>query len=498
MEKYQSLKSMILLALLGINLELSSQRLQILSPTQLQGKFTGKILQFNIRSDQMDQSKQAMLTSAISHTATLLQEYAYINQLNNLKQIGRLYYDADNHYGCKEFSHQDFQVDYDGDITPFYIVERGGGCSFVTKVRNLENIEVSVVIIVNDSDKEVEDIVLSDDGTGGGIRIPSMIITKTDGKKLIDFVKRASQTELDQLALMAEFMMEKPDNRVEYDLWFTSSNDRALDFITDFQQYDQKFGDKVLFTPHYVFWKCPYCEKKYLDNDCYANGKYCAVDPQVNMTGREIIQEDLRQKCIYDKVYGSNKNRFMWWTYIKYVHYNCYSTINADCSKNAHQKLGLDFQETQKCVADSFSDSNWDLSTTTNKVIDSEIDYWKQYGSGIFPSIVINNRTYRGQIESLAVFNAICAGFEIAPNYCQSTLGSYTPDFLDKGDGIKGSVIVLIVLALIFINFVIVYCYRRHAKRELQQNMQVHIESAVSQYFALSQPKESKSKSYQK
>lgn len=37
---------------------------------------------------------------------------------------------------------------------------------------------------------------------------------------------------------MAGFDMEKPDNRVEYDLWYTSSNDRALDFITDFEEFD--------------------------------------------------------------------------------------------------------------------------------------------------------------------------------------------------------------------------------------------------------------------
>jgi hypothetical protein len=49
-----------------------------------------------------------------------------------------------------------------------------------------------VAIIVNDSDEDIDNIVVSDDGTGGGIRIPSMIISKTDGKKLIDFVKRAS------------------------------------------------------------------------------------------------------------------------------------------------------------------------------------------------------------------------------------------------------------------------------------------------------------------
>jgi len=130
-----------------------------------------------------------------------------------------------------------FTVDSDGDITPFYIAERGG-CSFVKKVRNLENIGVAVVIVVDDTEEDVENIIMSDDGTGGGIRIPSMLIGKNDGKKLIDFVKRGSDQELDQTAIMAGFEMEKPDNRVEYDIWFTSSNDRALDFISDFEEYD--------------------------------------------------------------------------------------------------------------------------------------------------------------------------------------------------------------------------------------------------------------------
>lgn len=137
------------------------------------------------------------------------------------------------------------------------------------------------------------------------------------------------------------------------------------------------------------------------------------------------------------------------------------------------------------CVDNSFSSSDRSHPSTTNTFIDEEIAYWKQYGSGVFPSIVINNRTYRGQIESLAVENAICAGFESPPSLCLPTLNNYTPDFLDQGSMGAGT-IVLIVLALIIVNFVIVYCYRRHSKREMQQNMHVQIESAVSQYFALS------------
>lgn len=250
--------------------------------------------------------------------------------------MGRLYYNENNSNGCNEYEEIKFTTDQDGDITPFIIAERGG-CSFVKKVRNMENIGAAVAIIVDDSEEDIETIVMSDDGTGGGLRIPAMLVGKTDGKKLIDFLKRGSNEELDQIAILAEFIMDKPDNRVEYDFWFTSSNDRALDFITDFAEYDQKFGDKVLMTPHYVFWKCVYCEEQYLKNDCYGEGKYCAVEPSnEDIKGREIILEDLRQKCLYHEVYEKQNNRKLWWDYMKYVHTNCYDVINEDCSKNAH------------------------------------------------------------------------------------------------------------------------------------------------------------------
>jgi hypothetical protein len=91
-------------------------------------------------------------------------------------------------------------------------------------------------------------------------------------------------------------------------------------------------------------------------------------------------------------------------------------------------------------------------------------------------------------LESLAVFNALCAGFSNAPSMCSATLGAYTPDFLPNEDeGIKGGVIVAIVIVLVLLNVIIVYCYRRYSKREMQGEMQMQIESAVSQYFALTQ-----------
>jgi len=164
--------------LVSIGLTLIQSKLSILSPTVLQSKFINGTVKASYAN------------------------FGYIPYGHSI--IGRLYFNESNPNACEDLPHQNFTVDADGDITPFWIAERGG-CSFVKKVRNLENIGVAVVIIVDATEEDVEHIVMSDDGTGGGIRIPSMLIGKTDGRKLIDFVKKGSQQELDQIAILAEF-----------------------------------------------------------------------------------------------------------------------------------------------------------------------------------------------------------------------------------------------------------------------------------------------------
>ena len=107
----------------------------------------------------------------------------------------------------------------------------------------MQNVGASVGIIIDNKDEEPERVVMSDDGTGGGIQIPSMIISQTDGKKILNFIMHASPEEMSSLAIMASFDMNHPDNRVEYDIWFTSSNDKALDFISGFGQTDKELGN---------------------------------------------------------------------------------------------------------------------------------------------------------------------------------------------------------------------------------------------------------------
>ena len=141
----------------------------------------------------------------------------------------------------------------------------------------MENIGVAVGIII---DTMAGSGIMSDDGTGSGIRIPSMLISKKDGERLLNWYYSATSEEKDQVVIMAYFETKfNEDNKVQWDFFMTSSSDRSLDFLEDFSKLQKAFGDTVEFTPHYVFWECVHCQEAYLQKDCLGGGKYCAVEP---------------------------------------------------------------------------------------------------------------------------------------------------------------------------------------------------------------------------
>ena len=110
-------------------------------------------------------------------------------------QVGSLLYDAkDTSKGCKKAPVQDLFDSSDkensgsspdgGKVGSFVMVERGD-CTFVTKSRNIAHAGASLAIVIDDKAEVVQDILMSDDGTGAGLNIPSMMI----GKKHGDIIK---------------------------------------------------------------------------------------------------------------------------------------------------------------------------------------------------------------------------------------------------------------------------------------------------------------------
>ncbi len=60
----------------------------------------------------------------------------------------------------------------------------------MTKVRNIERAGGSLAVIINDTPEDINKVIMSDDGTGTGIRIPAMLIGKKEGQILKDFLTK--------------------------------------------------------------------------------------------------------------------------------------------------------------------------------------------------------------------------------------------------------------------------------------------------------------------
>lgn len=286
-----------------------------------------------------------------------------------------------------------------------------------------------------------------DDGTGNGVQIPSIMIGKTDGEKLITkYSELASQKTIIQLIL--SFEINKPDDRVEYDIWFSSSNDRGLDFISDFRSYHEKLGKKVLMTPRYFSWPCVNCDTSITDEDCFCEGKYCAMDEtNLRVNGKDIIHENLRQKCIYTNSMKKNQSDKAWWDYLALAHAKCYKDISEDCSKVVHAELKLDYDETEKCVNASFDNADHGLGD--NAILNDEAQTWNTHGSHFIPAVIINSVAYRGTLDPENVFSAICNSFKDVQDECKAYV-----DSIDEGsnDKVTFNWFIVVIIFLILLN----------------------------------------------
>ena len=85
---------------------------------------------------------------------------------------------------------------------------------------------------------------------------------------------------------------------VEY--WYTSGDDRSLDFIRDISKYVERLSEKIQWQPRLVTWACPHCDDSFKSKNCVSDGKYCAMkhDKKMKIEGQALLMEDLRQHCI--------------------------------------------------------------------------------------------------------------------------------------------------------------------------------------------------------
>ena len=367
------------------------------------------------------------------------------------------------------------------------VIARRGQCSFVNKVRNAERAGASLLVVVDTRVENVTNVIMGDDGTGTGIRIPSMLIGKTDGEMLIEFAqKRLGAT------LSAEFAVKEKSKEAEVEIWYSSGNQLALDFIKEFDRFAHKLKGHVNITPRFVTWPCPMCSPEFKEEECVSNGKYCAPnhikDDFHRVSGISILEEDLRQKCLHIQLKEKNHEP-KWWDYMKEVHSECFGYISEECSKNAHKKLHLDYEKTMKCVDESFLGD--EKNSADNLIMREAAEAWKQYGTLYWPSITINQMTFRGDFTAENVLEDICANLSIKPKVCINFYKrehiNYEETNVQGDDSVSAEILILVVCVLIGVNVLLILAYRKCVKKEMDDTMGFKVSNAVSQYISVAQ-----------
>lgn len=412
---------------------------------------------------------------------------------------GYLLYDTkneENQYGCKNFNKYTEENPIVGD-SPFIIV-KSGLCSVTEKVRNIEKAGGHAAIIINDKNDTPEKMFLADDGQGGDIAIPAVLISLSDGQKLIEYYSSHPHDKYHRIRLEIHFLLEKTDNTVRYDIWFTPDQEKVYEFLKEFNRYQKLLDESAILGVHYITY--PYFSYDANSNapidDCLGSGLYC-VRPGNSITdGALIALESIKQKCIYKLVYENNNNpieKQLFWNYMIKFYDNCIGEKNnydKICSNKIISSIGLKEQNIQNCIYDSFIGSSIDKQKENyykilkNKILDEEYEIRKRNFITRVPTLTINGKLYDGSWRGEYVFDALCASLNKKPKVC------FTEGTLRDAQGFSGPSIFIIVLIVISINIAFFIVCKNFIKNKIMDRIKStdidsRIETVVNSYIAL-------------
>ena len=387
------------------------------------------------------------------------------------------------------------------DKFPILLIKRGG-CSFTTKVRNAQNIGASMVFIADNKHENIHSIIMADDGTGNDIVIPSAMISYEDGNTIIKYMNE-NKNEL--IIVDANFGVVEDENKndvknVTFEFFFSSSEVRAYEFLRNVSEYLNVFGEQIIFIPHYVTHRSPFYDKSNTNpiENCVSFGKYCYFPKEttVEKDGRNIVIEDVRQKCMYNL--SVNKNKIS--NYFKYMnsfYENCLNVednkrINEECSQIALVNAGFTQDYLNNCVKESFFSNKYNLAEmieNDNSLLANDYSIQNDYILTTFPAVSINKKRIKGAIKESVVISKICEEVEKKPNFCLN-------NWIVSKKGMSFSSIFFIICFFILINVIIFILCRNYIQKRVYErvnNSEIDIDgrinNVIANYFSLKDSK---------
>jgi len=427
---------------------------------------------------------------------------------------GRIYFDPDNiksDMACEPIETIKIPKNPSVDQAPIVMIDRGN-CTFVKKVKNVENIGGHLALIIENVDGEdPSHIIMSDDQKrqGENIHIPAVLIGFEDGKKIKDFYRKNKDNPdtLKRIIIEVQFEMEHNSNTVNYSIYFSSEYFNIYKTLKELYHYHVHLDNSTTLKPYYVSNYNKYFTNGNEVDNCYSSGRYC-ITPRYDLNisdGRQILRENLRQKCIYKYAYETAKNSSVYWNYMGMFYDDCIGNgteaknFTEMCATNTMIQLNVNYLPVHLCIIDSFGikDINHEEKeylTKDNEILKHDIEVKNNHNIWLIPTILINNRTFWGNWNGENIFEALCAAYKIKPQVCYDE-GAF---FKENNTGMSYITIAIITVIVIIINLVIFLVCRNWIKRKIADKVEAtdinnKINSVVTSYISLKDAKETSS-----
>lgn len=380
------------------------------------------------------------------------------------------------------------------------VMVRRGHCSFTTKVKVAREKGAHAVIIVDKADStlttaDMKRIIVADDGYGDTIHIPSILIAKDEGNKLIAAVQQNP-------SVVVELKWSVPTNHiVDMDVWMSSASMESMKFMHKFAPKRRVLNEVMRFHPHYAVFSMPKDDPHVYHELCSdETASYCAEDPDGSglITGKMVLDEDVRQLCIHEETKLERMSRPLqpgktypieyaekYWEYVQEFLPNCpLDAENAEdrfgpaCAERLMARLGIDVDRVQKCMRE-----------TSEKKLKNE----RENPAWSPRAVRINGWRYSGILEADLVTRAICAGFVTPPVECETLIRPRDPTKIYTGEPVQSGVGwftffgVLAVTACL--TCVAMLLYKRHLKKDvrtvLREEVMLEVQAQMGEYSKL-------------
>ena len=316
--------------------------------------------------------------------------------------LGNLYLPVSGSSHCED----DYEFPSNGtsDFHVFLFVDRGG-CSFKRKVLVAERKGFNAVVFAQDEThmfQEISALIPADDGLGGEARIPSVVVSYLDGRR----IRRAMRNSHD--SIIAELSWSVPRRAtMRLDMWVSPASSRDNKMLTSLRPilnelYDSKTDFR--FYPHFNFFSLtgdgvPYC----LDE----TNEFCAEgDPGV--AGVDVAREQLRLMCMRSWAFNNTQRDRQFVDYMISSH-ECKSQGFAEsCVNGKMKKSGIDISDVSRCANDS-------TLALFLLQLERASRAWSPH------AIRINGYRYDGEYSSEGVRVALCSALseEHKPGFCR-------------------------------------------------------------------------------